>query len=131
MIECVGADGAVLAYIVRAQTPREQTEFVTPPELPIQLGWLVFHAGATVPRHVHLKMERRVHTPSEVLLVTRGRCEVDIYDTDRTVAATHELKEGDVIILVGGGHAFRMLEDTVLLEVKEGPYLGTAEKELF
>jgi len=31
--------------------------------------------------------------------------------------------------LVGGGHGFRMQEDTVLLEIKQGPYLGLGEKE--
>jgi hypothetical protein len=30
-----------------------------------------------------------------------------------------------------GGHGFRMLEDTVLLEVKQGPYGGQAEKSRF
>jgi hypothetical protein len=33
--------------------------------------------------------------------------------------------------MVGGGHGFRMLENTVLLEVKQGPYTGIDEKRLF
>jgi hypothetical protein len=33
--------------------------------------------------------------------------------------------------MVGGGHGFRMLEDTLLLEVKQGPYLECEEKERF
>jgi hypothetical protein len=33
--------------------------------------------------------------------------------------------------MVGGGHGFHMLEDTVLLEVKQGPYTGIDEKEHF
>ena len=32
---------------------------------------------------------------------------------------------------VGGGHGFRMIEDTVLFEIKQGPYGGPAEKERF
>jgi hypothetical protein len=35
------------------------------------------------------------------------------------------------MIMVGGGHGFRMTEDTVLLEVKQGPYPGVQEKERF
>jgi hypothetical protein len=41
------------------------------------------------------------------------------------------LAEGDVMVLVAGGHEFRMREDTVLLEIKQGPYPGVAEKERF
>jgi hypothetical protein len=37
----------------------------------------------------------------------------------------------DVMLMAGGGHGFRMLEDTVFLEVKQGPDTGTDEKECF
>ena len=33
--------------------------------------------------------------------------------------------------MTGGGHGFCMLEDTVLLEIKQGPYTGLEEKEHF
>jgi hypothetical protein len=33
--------------------------------------------------------------------------------------------------MVAGGHGYRMLEETVLLEVKQGPYTGVEERELF
>ena len=36
-----------------------------------------------------------------------------------------------MLIAVAGGHGFRVFEDTVLLEVKQGPYPGEAEKERF
>ena len=47
------------------------------------------------------------------------------------LVATRELLPGDIMLMVGGGHGFRMLEDTVLLEVKQGPYTGLDEKERF
>ena len=50
---------------------------------------------------------------------------------EKLLVATRELKTGDVMLMVGGGHGFRMLEDTVLLEVKQGPYTGITEKRLF
>jgi hypothetical protein len=67
----------------------------------------------------------------EVIIVRSGRCEIDLYDSDRRHVATRELDTGDVIIIASGGHGFRMLEDTVLLEVKQGPYTGLDEKERF
>jgi uncharacterized protein YjlB len=80
---------------------------------------------------MHLPIERHVIGTTEVLIVERGRCEVDIYTQDRQVAATRELSAGDILIAVAGGHGFRVLEDTVLLEIKQGPYPGGAEKERF
>ena len=35
------------------------------------------------------------------------------------------------MLMIDGGHGFRMLEDTVFLEVKQGPYTGVDEKERF
>jgi hypothetical protein len=66
-----------------------------------------------------------------VLVVRQGCCEVDIYNDDRQLVATRELREGDIMLMVGGGHGFRMLDDTVFLEVKQGPYTGIDEKERF
>jgi hypothetical protein len=63
--------------------------------------------------------------------VRQGRCEIDIYNDDRQLIATRELREGDIMLMVGGGHGFRMLEPTVLLEVKQGPYIGVDEKIRF
>ena len=56
---------------------------------------------------------------------------MDLYDEERRHVATRELRAGDVILIAAGGHGFRMLEDTVLLEVKQGPYVGLDEKERF
>ena len=45
--------------------------------------------------------------------------------------ATREITAGDVVLLIGGGHGFRMLENTLFLELKQGPYLGVDEKVRF
>ena len=67
----------------------------------------------------------------KVVVVRSGRCELDIYDDDHTLVATRTLNTGDLMLMVGGGHGYRMLEDSVLLEVKQGPYVGLEEKVLF
>lgn len=58
-------------------------------------------------------------------------CGVDFSDDERQLVSTRELRESDMILTVGGGHGFRMLEDTVLLEIKQGPYDAGADKERF
>ena len=120
-----------LAYIIRSGFSPGQTTFFTPPEFKQQVGFVVYPEGGEIARHVHLPLERHLVGTSEVLVLRSGRCLIDIYDDDRELVATRELAQGDIMLMVGGGHGFRMLEDTVFLEVKQGPYTGLQEKERF
>ena len=130
-VEHILSGGKALAYIVRAELTPATTTFLTPNEFTHQVGLIVYPAGGEIKRHVHRPLERHIAGTSEVIIVRKGRCELDIYDDDRVLVATRELRTGDVMLMVGGGHGFRMLEDTILLEVKQGPYTGLNEKELF
>ena len=130
-VEAIGGDGCVLAYVMRDTGAETDTTFVTPDDALQQVGFHVHSAGTELSRHYHLPVERQIVGTPEVLVVRSGRCEIDIYDDDQQLACTRELKTGDVMIVVGGGHGFRMIEDTVLLEVKQGPYFGPEEKTTF
>jgi quercetin dioxygenase-like cupin family protein len=130
-VECVAWQGSPLAYIVRAEPVPGRTSFVTPDAENLQVGFVVYPAGGTIQRHTHRPLERRLTGTAEVLVVRRGRCLLDVYSDAHDPVATRELRTGDVMLMVGGGHGFRMLEDTVLLEIKQGPYTGLDEKERF
>lgn len=84
-----------------------------------------------MPRHEHKPIERRVTGTSEMLLVREGSCEVEIYSGNRELVATRRLTTGDVIVFLGGGHGLKTEGRTVFLELKQGPYPGTDEKNLF
>ncbi|MCA1647486.1 MAG: hypothetical protein LC797_19180 [Chloroflexi bacterium] len=131
MIETITDDGVVLAYIARGDAPPRQTTFLTPDDCNLQVGHVVYPAGGEIARHVHLPIERHLVGSTEVLLIQRGRCEVDVYTDDRRLVATRQLQVGDILIAVHGGHGFRVLEDTILLEIKQGPYPGGTEKARF
>jgi oxalate decarboxylase/phosphoglucose isomerase-like protein (cupin superfamily) len=130
-VEPIGSSGRVYAYVMRESGQEASTTFLTPDEAVQQVGFVVHPSGAEVKRHYHLPIERTIVGTPEVLVVRSGRCEMDVYDDDQQLVATHELRTGDVMVMVGGGHGFRMLEDTVLLEVKQGPYYGPDEKAYF
>jgi len=121
----------ILAYLIRGTVAPEKTVFPTPPALEFQVGFVVYEAGGVIAAHRHVPLSRNIERTCEVIVIRKGRCEVDIYNDDRQVIATRELSTGDLVIIVSGGHGFRMLEDTVLLEIKQGPYFGLDEKEQF
>jgi hypothetical protein len=130
-VESIERDGVVFAYVVRRNLEPESTTFVTHDDALQQVGFVVHPAGSEVKRHFHLPLERQIVGTPEVLVVRSGRCEMDVYDGNQQLVSTRELLPGDVMVMVGGGHGFRMLEDTVLLEVKQGPYFGAHEKKHF
>jgi uncharacterized protein with PhoU and TrkA domain len=130
-IEQIAAEGKLLAFIIRCEINPDKTTFVTPCDLKQQVGFIVYPAGGVIQRHLHRPLERHLVGTSEVIIVRRGCCEIDIYDDERNLVATRKLCPGDIMLMVGGGHGYRMLEDTVLLEIKQGPYTGVDEKENF
>jgi hypothetical protein len=130
-IEIIRDGDKVLAYIIKAQWMPEATTFVTPDEAQLQVGMIVYGAGQAIRPHLHLPATREVLYTAECILVRHGACMVDFYNQTKAFLATRELGCGDVILLLAGGHGFRMCEDTILLEVKQGPYVGLADKEKF
>jgi hypothetical protein len=131
LCEIIDWNGQHLVYIIRGSTKPEGTTFITPPDFKQQVGFVVYPSGGEVKRHLHLPLERHLTGTSEVLILRHGRCLMDVYNDDRQLVATHELRAGDVMLMVAGGHGFRMLEDTVFLEIKQGPFLPVTEKEHF
>jgi hypothetical protein len=100
-----------LAYIIRAEMEPRETTFLTPSEFKQQVGFIVYPARGEIQRHVHRPLERHLVGTSEVLIVRRGCCEIDIYNNERKLVATRELRQGDIMLMVDGGHGFRMLEE--------------------
>jgi hypothetical protein len=131
LFESVEHEGGLIAYIIRRERIPAETTFVTPDDFKQQLGFIVYPKGGEIARHVHKQMERHLVGMSEVLLIRKGVVEVDFYTDQKEYVGTKRLEEGDLLLLAGGGHGFRCLEDTVMVEIKQGPYIGPDEKERF
>ncbi len=131
LFEIVDYQCKTLAYVIEHAPLPDQTTFLTPDECNQQVGYVVHKAGYEIPRHMHNPLKREIVGTTEVLLIMKGRCRIEFYDDNKVLIGNRELKEGDLIIIVAGGHSFHMLEDTVMLEIKQGPYPGLIEKERF
>ena len=130
-IESIAHQGVLIGILLPARPLPTATTFYTSDHLPLQCGRIVYGAGSEIPPHIHPPVERTVLGTPEVVIVEKGRVVVDLYATSGTPIGSRELGVGDAIILLGGGHGFRMLDDSVLLEVKQGPYLGLMDKLSF
>lgn len=128
--ETITHGGKTLCIIVRARPIPQETTFYTPDDFDLQVGKIVRRAGSAIAGHRHPHVTRTIAGTLEVLLVQEGRMVVDLYTADRELLCSREIGPGDLVVLAGG-HGFRFLEHTVLLEVKQGPYQAAQDKELF
>ena len=65
---------------------------------------------------------QKEETLKEVLYVEKGKVRINFYDERWKEIDSKILNQGDMILLIKGGHGFEMLEETVMVEIKEGPY---------
>lgn len=131
MIDNILHDGTLLAVILRTMHHADGIEFFTPSDFSQQLGYMNRPQGYVIPPHVHNPVPREVQFTKEVLFIKSGRVQVDFYDDDQNYLESRILEQGDVILLAFGGHGFTMLETSEMIEVKQGPYAGEADKTRF
>ncbi len=131
MVENILHQGRTLAVLLRTVHYTDGIEFFTPDDYSQQLGYMSRPQGYVIPPHVHNPVVREVHYTKEVLFIKSGKVRVDFYDDDQTYLESRLLHPGDVLLLAYGGHGFEMLEPTEMIEVKQGPYAGEADKTRF
>ena len=119
----------ILAIVIRNSDWEEGLNFVSSEEDYLQVGIWGYNKGKKLEPHIHLLAPREVLRTQEVVFVKDGRIKADIYTEKGEFLKSVELRKGDVIILLNGGHGYEILEDnTRVLEVKNGPYVG-ADKD--
>mgnify|MGYP001096628861 CR=1 FL=1 len=130
-VEEIRDGNQIIAIIINGEYGKDGVEFFTPPEFSQQLGYMKHKKGYRIQEHRHKLQAREVKYTQEILFVRRGRVRVDFYKDDEAYLTSRELKTGDVILLASGGHGFEFLEETEMIEVKQGPYSGDEDKVRF
>jgi len=131
MIEHITYQKKLLSIIIRTQFQKDGIEFFTPDDFSQQLAYMKRPEGYAIAPHVHNIVPREVQFTQEVLFIKSGRVRVDFYDDEQNYLESRVLNPGDVILLAQGGHGFIMLEESEVIEVKQGPYAGKKDKTRF
>ena len=131
MIEKIHNKNKLLAIIIRADFEKDGIEFFTPNNFSQQLGYMKHSKGYVINPHTHNIVPRNVTLTQEVLYIKKGTVRVDFYENNQTYLKSSILKTGDVILLAAGGHGFEMIEETEMIEIKQGPYLEEEDKVRF
>lgn len=117
----------LLHIVYRFEDFKDGREDVIDPNYFIQCSALKLKDGHTFKPHKHIwkttgHMETRAE---ESWVVIQGMVKCVFYDTDDKIIATPILTAGDASFSLRGGHTYEILQDnTIVYEMKTGPYLG-------
>jgi hypothetical protein len=131
MVEKIVHDQIIYAIIIRASYNKEGIEFFSEENYSQQLGYMKRPAGYIIEPHRHNIVSREVLYTQETLFIRQGKIRVDFYNQHNNIIKNTLLFKDDVILLINGGHGFEILEESEIIEVKQGPYIGHLDKERF
>lgn len=121
----------LLAVVVRSDaTSRDKYNFLTDANAPLQLGVNFYQGGETIAPHTHLSRDIRITQIQEVLVIGHGAVRLRLYNEAKAQVSETRLARGDVVLLITGGHGLDILEDTKIIEVKQGPYDGRVKDKI-
>lgn len=129
--QITNSNGQIMAIIISHQFNEKGIHFFTPNEFSQQLAYMNHPKGKIIEPHYHNAVQRNVVFTQEVLVIKKGKLKVDFYDDTLTYTQSRVLESGDIILLSAGGHGFEVIEDLEMIEVKQGPYQGEADKTRF
>jgi hypothetical protein len=131
LIETITHGLEPIALIIRAEYDEPGIRFFTPGSFSQQVAYMKHPKGHKITAHVHNMITRQVLYTQEALVIRKGSVKVKLYTSNKEFIGDRILKTGDLILLCGGGHSFEMLEETSMIEVKQGPFAGEGDKTKF
>jgi cyclopropane fatty-acyl-phospholipid synthase-like methyltransferase len=129
-VEEITHDGKRLAVVSKKHNFSGKN-FISSKEDYLQVGYMNLKKGEKIIPHFHKELLRIISKTQEVIYIASGKMRVDFY-VDKIKVKDAVLETGDLLVLLDGGHGFDFLEETNLIELKQGPYLDfDADKERF
>ena len=110
---------------------KKGVDFITKDRDLLQLGFINHKKNHYIKSHIHLKKPRIINYCTEVLLIEKGKVKIKFFDNKNfDIKNDKILNKGDIIILFQGGHGFKILKKTQIIEIKQGPYVEGKDKKI-
>tara|TARA_B100000767_G_C19437906_1_gene398745 strand:+ start:94 stop:525 length:432 start_codon:yes stop_codon:yes gene_type:complete len=132
MIEKIFHKKKLYALIVRKQFRKKSgISFFTDNNATQQFGFMKHKKDYLIKPHLHNKRQTKILSTSEVIILLKGILRVDFYDNTKKYIFSKKVYANDIIMLVNGGHGFKVIKDIEIIEVKQGPYSLLKDKKKF
>tara|TARA_B100001063_G_C16765692_1_gene558491 strand:+ start:1456 stop:1869 length:414 start_codon:yes stop_codon:yes gene_type:complete len=122
----------ILALIIRPSFLKKKgINFFTPHSLSQQVAFMSHKKNHVIKPHIHKKKLKKIYDTNECLFILKGEMRVDFYSKQKKFLKSTILKKNNIILLLSGGHGFKIIKDCKFLEIKQGPYKIGRDKERF
>jgi len=117
-------ENQLYAFVCSLNDVNKGLQFLSDDSDFIQLGtWNYDKNFSTVP-HYHLEHDKPSNLTQEVVLVHKGSVKCRLFTKDGNYIDEVDINEGELIVQIYGVHEYIMNEDSIVLEIKNGPYYG-------
>lgn len=115
----------IIASIIKLKDIGEYRTDISPESEYIQVSARSIKKGIKVPAHIHLPIDRRTDITQETWIIISGKIEFELFDLDNSFICLGIIEAGDSLTLYRGGHSLKIIEEnTIMYEIKNGPYFG-------
>ena len=123
-IKEISFENQLYAFVCSLNDVSKGLEFLSDDTDFIQLGtWNYKKNFSTVP-HYHLEHDKPSNLTQEVVLVHKGSVKCRLFTKEGNYVDEVDINEGELIVQIYGVHEYIMNEDSIVLEIKNGPYYG-------
>ena len=117
-------ENQLYAFVCSLNDVNKGLQFLSDDSDFIQLGtWNYEKNFSTVP-HYHLEHDKPSNLTQEVVLVHKGSVKCRLFTKEGNYVDEVDINEGELIVQIYGVHEYIMNEDSIVLEIKNGPYYG-------
>ena len=131
MIKEIIHNKKLYALVVKSFRKKKGLSFFTKNSYNQQIGYMKHPKDFLIKPHLHSKRITKIFITSEVIVLQKGKLRVDFYNKKKKYLFSVYINKGEIIMLVHGGHGFKIIKDVEMLEIKQGPYLLSSDKVKF
>jgi len=121
-------DNELRAFVHTVGEAKPGIKFFSEDSWPLQVGIMQWPSGHSSRPHRHNPRSHTVTVTSEALIVWSGRTDVLLYNSRGEISERIELSSGSVCVMFGGAHGITVHQDSIITELKQGPYDGHEDK---
>jgi len=128
-IKNIFVDKKIVAKVFKYQNKRfKGIKFFTANNLNMQIGLMGHSKNHIIKPHFHINRKKIIKQMSELLIIFSGQLKIYFYDKKKLRDKSLILNKKDMILLISGGHGFKVLKKLEMLEIKQGPFIGEKDK---